>query len=90
MNEYQPPKRVVIEENLGGAAGIGIGILLLALIFYLNREHAIAFLIALLDQGRKTTNEVYSDFLSRSIQSLSQRNIIFSIRSRSNQRNRSH
>ena len=27
MNEYQPPKRVVIEENLGGAAGIGIGIL---------------------------------------------------------------
>jgi len=41
VNEYQPPKRVVIEENLGGAAGIGIGILLLALIFYLNREHAI-------------------------------------------------
>ena len=41
MNEYQAPKRVVLEENLGGVAGIGIGILLLALIFYLNREHAI-------------------------------------------------
>ena len=41
MNEYQAPKRVVLEENLGGVAGIGIGILLLALIYYLNREHAI-------------------------------------------------
>ena len=39
MNEYHAPKRDRIQDNLGGAAGIGIGLLTLALIILLSREY---------------------------------------------------
>ena len=41
MNEYHAPKRDRIQDNLGGAAGIGIGLLTLALIILLSREYPV-------------------------------------------------